>query len=299
MPGNAWQYKPNTYQMDLDSDYVAIHFEHSEIDGAALMHMFTYAFGLALNSTKLAKGTPSLTQLDWQLESDIASRIQQDIQAVSAQADQLNVKQCTANYTDIAIKASHDALMQFALIYAQLKVFGKVRHTYEAVDTSHFMAGRTEGLRPNSAEAINLAQSLLKNNASLEQLQAALAAHKQRVIACKTGQAFDRHLSGLKYMIKAEDNDASVSAFFDSPGYKVLTAGDFLSTSSMGVQSPVKRILFAPVMKGGFGVNYSLDDKNYEFVLFADQDSSPYLSAMCEACVEAVAKMVALTQNNS
>ncbi len=52
--------------------------------------------------------------------------------------------------------------MQFALLYAQLKVFGKVRNTYEVVDTSHFMAGRTEGLRPNSAEAIELAQIFIK-----------------------------------------------------------------------------------------------------------------------------------------
>ncbi len=57
-------------------------------------------------------------------------------------------------------------------------------------------------------------------------------------------------------MIKEEDNNPSVSSFFNSPGYKVLTAGDFLSTSSMGVQSPVKAyIYFAPVIQGGFGVN--------------------------------------------
>lgn len=296
MPGNAWQYKPNTYQMDLDSDFVAIHFEHSEIDGAALMHMFSYAFAIELDSTQLATGSPTLTPMDWEYDSDIASRIQRDIQQVTTEADKLNVKQCCVDYTDIAIKASHDALMQFALLYAQLKVFGKVRNTYEAVDTSHFMAGRTEGLRPNSAEAIELAQSLLNNDASLEQLQSALNAHKQRVIACKTGQAFDRHLSGLKFMIKEEDNDPSVSSFFNSPGYKVLTGGDFLSTSSMGVQSPVKRILFAPVIQGGFGVNYSFNEHEYEFVLFADAISSPYLDDMCQACVEAINKLVKLTQ---
>ena len=38
------------------------------------------------------------------------------------------------------------------------------------------------------------------------------------------------------------DNDPNVEAFFNSPGYKVLTGGDFLSTSSMGTQHPARRI---------------------------------------------------------
>ncbi|WP_312752867.1 choline/carnitine O-acyltransferase, partial [Psychrobacter sanguinis] len=82
--------------------------------------------------------------------------------------------------------------------------------------------------------------------------------------------------------------------FFNSPGYKILTGGDFLSTSSMGSQYPVKRILFAPVMDGGFGVNYSLNEHEYEFVLFGDKDSSQYLDDMCQACIEAIQKIIKL-----
>ncbi|PNK61610.1 choline/carnitine O-acyltransferase [Psychrobacter sp. FDAARGOS_221] len=322
MPGHAWQLKPNTYQMDLDSDFLAIHFEHSEIDGAALQHMFNYAFGLvdaapeALkshinfddDSHSSEKSVSEAQRLDWQCDDEsLLLQIQQDIEDIRQRAQQIKVQRSLADYSGLQGKVSHDALMQFALLYAQLKTFGQVRNTYEAVDTSHFMAGRTEGLRPNSEQAIALVQELLdddnkdSNNAKpttdMDLLQQALDAHKQRVIACKTGQAFDRHLSGLKYMMTdADANDSSMAEFFNSPGYKTLTGGDFLSTSSMGTQSPVRRILFAPVMAGGFGVNYSLDDSHYEFVLFADQDSSPYLEQMCDACVEAIAKLVALTQ---
>ena len=297
IPGNAWQYKPNTYQMDLDSDFLAIHFEHSEIDGAALSLMFDYALNVELDQSELAEGSIAVKQLDWEYDQDFADRINKDIAAITEQAEQLNVRHCTVNYSDLSTKVSHDALMQFALIYAQLKVFGKVRNTYEAVDTSHFMAGRTEALRPNSFEAIELAQSMLTDDAHSEQLQQALAAHKQRVIACKKGQAFDRHLSALKFMRQSSqkaDNEPSVEALFNSPGYTVLTGGDFLSTSSMGTQHPVRRILFAPVMEGGFGVNYSLNEHEYEFVLFGDKDSSQYLEQMCQACVEAVQKLIQL-----
>lgn len=294
LPGNAWQYKPNTYQFDLVSDFLAIHFEHSEIDGAALSLMFNYALDVELNKPKLAEGSIKIKQMDWQYDEDFANRINQDIAVIATKAQQLNVRQCTVDYSDLSVKVSHDALMQFALIYAQLKVFGKVRNTYEAVDTSHFIAGRTEGLRPNSHEAIKLCKALLTNEANLDQLQQALAAHKQRVIACKKGQAFDRHLSGLKFMRQEEDNEPSVEAFFNSPGYKILTGGDFLSTSSMGSQYPVKRILFAPVMDGGFGVNYSLNEHEYEFVLFGDKHSSQYLEDMCQACIEAIQKIIKL-----
>lgn len=299
IPGNAWQYKPNTYQMDLDSDFLAIHFEHSELDGAAILQMFNYALQVELDSTELAQGEIAIEQLDWKYDADFVQRIKQDVADIYKQAAQLNVRICTADYTDITNKVSHDALMQFAMLYAQLKVFGEVRNTYEAVDTSHFMAGRTEALRPNSAEAIALAKSLLKNQATFEQLERALAAHKQRVIACKKGQAFDRHLSGLKFMIDQKGDDLnndpfidSIEAFYNSPGYKTLTGGDFLSTSSMGSQTPVKRILFAPVMQGGFGVNYSLNAKDYEIVYFGDQQSSQYLDDMCQASVEAIKKLV-------
>ena len=313
MPGNAWQFKPINYQMDLQSDFLAIHFEHSEIDGAALNHLFTYAFALKLqedsNEEKKESDLPSLQQLDWVCNEDneaTVASIVQDIAAISTQAKQIAVQRCTVDYSAItdknstnkssSIKVSHDAMMQFALIYAQLKVFGKVRHTYEAVDTSHFMAGRTEGLRPNSHEAIALCQSLLTSNATQEQLASAFITHKQRVIACKTGQAFDRHLTGLKAMMHKDGQQsmADAAAFFASPGYQKLTGGDFLSTSSMGVRYPVKRILFAPTYAGGFGVNYSLSDTEYEFVLFADSESRPYLDDMAQACVAGVNKIIAL-----
>ncbi|WP_201594434.1 choline/carnitine O-acyltransferase [Psychrobacter fulvigenes] len=316
MPGNAWQFKPINYQMDLQSDFLAIHFEHSEIDGAALNHLFTYAFALELqddgNEEKEESDLPSLQQLDWACnehnhnEATIAS-IVQDIAAVTAQAKQIEVQRCTVDYSaiinknstnkDNSIKVSHDAMMQFALIYAQLKVFDKVRHTYEAVDTSHFMAGRTEGLRPNSHEAIALCQALLTGSATQEQLASAFTTHKQRVIACKTGQAFDRHLTGLKMMMQDSINQSDMNqakVFFQSAGYQKLTGGDFLSTSSMGVRYPVKRILFAPTYAGGFGVNYSLGEYKYEFVLFADKESRQHLNDMCKSCIEGIDKLIEL-----
>ncbi len=292
MPGFAWQYKPFSYQLDLDSDFVGMHFEHSEIDGGVLSFIYNNAFELELDDN--VTGSPTITSLDWMCDEATAARIQEDIEAIARQARQIQLVHCRIDNSAITIKVSHDAILQFSLIYAQLKVFGKVRLTYEAVDTSHYKAGRTEAMRPNSFEAIELCQALLNDSATKEQLDAAFAVHKKRVIACKTGQAYDRHLTGLQMMIKENDDKDCVNAFFASPGYRALTGGDFLSTTSMGKRSPIMRVIFVPTLAGGFGVYYSYDNDGYEFVLIGDQQSSPYLDDMRDACIEGANKLIKL-----
>ncbi len=63
MPGFAWQYKPFSYQFDLDSDFIGLHFEHSEIDGGALSLIYNHAFELELDNK--VTGQPTITRLDW------------------------------------------------------------------------------------------------------------------------------------------------------------------------------------------------------------------------------------------
>ncbi len=292
MPGCAWQYKPFSYQMDLDSDFIGMLFEHSEIDGGALRAIYNNAFELELDDQ--VTGQPTMTPLDWVCDKATSASIQQDIDALAIEASQIKLTHCDIDYSAITGKVSHDAILQFALIYAQLKVFNQVRLTYEAVDTSHYKAGRTEAMRPNSPEAIALCQALLTDNATKEQLNAAFAVHRERIIACKTGQAYDRHLTGLHMMIQENDDMDCMNAFFESPGYKALTGGDFLSTTSMGTRSPIMRVIFVPTTAAGFGVYYSYGDNKYEFQLTGDQQSSPYLEQMRAACIEGANKLIEL-----
>ncbi len=292
MPGCAWQYKPFSYQIDLDSDFIGMLFEHSEIDGGALRAIYTNAFELELDDQ--VTGQPTMTPLDWVCDKATSASIQKDIDALTNEAKQIKLTYCNIDYSAITSKVSHDAILQFALIYAQLKVFDQVRLTYEAVDTSHYKAGRTEAMRPNSPEAIELCQSLLNDNATKEQLNAAFAVHRERIIACKTGQAYDRHLTGLQMMVQDNDDKDCINAFFESPGYKALTGGDFLSTTSMGTRSPIIRVIFVPTTVGGFGVYYSYGDNKYEFLLTGDQQSSPHLEQMRDACIEGANKLIKL-----
>lgn len=285
MAGCAWQYKPFSYQMDLNSNYISVHVEHTGLDGGALQLILKHA--LALKNVDTSQAQTSLEPCDWQIQPALAEQIQAMVEKTNEGSDKHQVRQFSIDYSALKMKISHDALIQFSLIYAQLKVFKKLRNTYEAVDTSHFLAGRTECLRPNTNQALNLNQKLLNNQATYEDLQAALDAHRTWVIDCKKGQAIDRHLFALSKQAQGTHED-----FFKF--VKQFAGADFLSTSTVGTQSPIRRFVFAPTSTHGFGVNYSMGATHYEYCLISNANSLAHLDCMEEAIKEGMEKLIAL-----
>lgn len=114
------------------------------------------------------------------------------------------------------MKFRADAMSQLILSIAQELTYGRIRAVYEAVDMREYKAGRTECLRAVTPEAVAFAQTLVRGgrgNGSddgadrsgscgdetageslAELLRAALDAHRNWVIGCKTGNGIDRHL---------------------------------------------------------------------------------------------------------
>lgn len=294
LPSHAWQYKPYTYQIDLDSDYMSVHLEHTGLDGGTLNHVLNNAFAQSINTDTQTDTNTKLTPMNWQLSDEQIQTISELLKPVEATAKQLKLKKFTVDYSRINTKVSHDALFQFSLIYAQLKVFNQLKNTYEAVDTSNFLAGRTECLRPNTAEAKLLVEKLLQDTATTEDLTNAFAQHKTWVIACKTGQAIDRHLYGLQQICAQVQNnpDETSQQFFEL--VTAFIGKDFLSTSTIGSQTPIRRYVYSPTSQGGFGVNYSMDKQFYEFCLIADAISTPKLDEMHKAIEEGAEKLISL-----
>ncbi len=293
IPTHAWQYKPFTYQMDLDSDFMVVHIEHTGLDGGALSLLLNDALTQSTDAETSAR--IQLQPMDWLVSAKQTQTIFELLKPVADSAKTFKVQQFTVDYSAINSKVSHDALFQFSLLYAQLKVFGQLKNTYEAVDTSNYLAGRTECLRPNTASAKLLAKKLLKNSATTADLTNAFAEHKSWVIACKTGQAIDRHLYALQQISKTDDKmneDAVSKQFFEL--VNAFSSKDFLSTSTLGGQSPIRRYVFVPTSQGGFGVNYSMDKQFYEFVLIADGISSNKLDAMQQGIIEGTKKLITM-----
>lgn len=285
LPAHAWQYKPFTYQLDLNSDFICVQVEHTGLDGGTLQAILKYAF--ALQPVTESGTSAALTPCNWQVDTALAK----DIQCAAAEHNQaanlMQVRKFYVDYSALAkIKVSHDALIQFSLIYAQLSVFQQLRNTYEAVDTSHYLAGRTECLRSNTNEALALCRKLIDKSANIDDLQAALKAHKAWVIACKTGQGIDRHLYALGKLATQSD------AFFTY--VKQFAGADFLSTSTVGTQSPIRRFIFAPTSASGFGVNYSMGSMHYEYCVIANANSISHLDAMEEAIKTGAEQLIAM-----
>ena len=207
------------------------------------------------------------------MPGDLRERLSRDIMAYQRQAEAHRVRILRVPDPvppDLPFRVSHDALQQLVILYAQLAAYGRVRSTYEAVDMREYQSGRTECLRPINADSLALAQALLEDAATPDHLHAALAAHKDRVIACKAGQAFDRHLTGLRLMAGRLDLSPIL---FEEESYARVTT-DFLSTSSLGDARQLVRFTFAPTSGGGIGVNYTVSDEMYEFCLIFNADQA-------------------------
>ncbi len=289
-PRQAWTYKPVTYQIGLADDYLAIHVEHSTVDGATIKGVVA-----EVQKTPVPEGTfrpPTPELLVWKMTQHQKDEVAAAMLEYRRVADAHQIRILHVPFPEPAERLSHDAMQQWLLLYAQVAAFGRVRSTYEAVDMREYQAGRTECLRPVTSEAVKLVRHLIAGDASMDLVREANRAHRDQVVACKTGQAIDRHLLGLASM--AGDN---LPALFSGEGYSRLT-NDFLSTTSVGDQEQIVRFGFAPTSVGGVGVNYTRIPAGYEYCLSYRNDQFKDIDQFVDqirAGAEALARVISST----
>lgn len=266
-----WAYKPMTICANVENDNCFVHLEHSSYDAAALQAMFERCEKTAQSLPthppvfSLAKGEAGeVEELHWQL-SDTQRHTLETLQQAhhdKAKDYQVAITTIDVDTTIIPERTSIDCLMQLPMQYAQLKTFGKIRNTYEAVDVSHFLAGRTECVRPVSSESVAFSKALLAETATIDDFNPAHSEHKNRIKTCKQGHGVNRHLLGLQLMAKQRGITPTI---FNDKGYVTLTH-DFLSTSSLGDRHLVGDFAFTPTLKGGLGVTYFVNDNHKGFL---------------------------------
>ncbi|UOO81809.1 choline/carnitine O-acyltransferase [Uruburuella testudinis] len=251
----GWVYKPLGYRYNLAGGHLAVHCEHTWPDGGMIKGMVARILQQLANPAGVAVAELAPSRKEWVLTAAQQQAWPQWQAQYADQAAAMRVSSCEISWPQPAQKGiSQDALIQFALQYAQLRTWGRVRNTYEAVDVSHFQSGRTECIRPLSMASLCLVQALAEGAADKAVLQAALVEHKNRVKACKTGHGVNRHLLGLKLMAQQR---GSVPAWFDDKAYGLLCE-DFLSTSTLGDGEIIRNFAFAPTSPGGLGINYTM-----------------------------------------
>lgn len=267
--GQAWPYKPVTVQVSLADEFVGLHIEHSTMDGATVQSIVGRAQQVPDDEpttlTDPGGGVPA-ERLRWNLTPRGIERLTEAIDKYGEEASGHRFRVVTVHtgpLPEVPFKLSVDACFQFMMLYAQMRAHGRVRSTYESVDMREYQAGRTECLRPNTAQAVEFVSALIEGDATTEQLCAALDAHREQVKAAKSGQAIDRHLFGLKRMANRAGLDAPI---FDDPGYAALTT-DILSTTSLGERTRIVRAAFAPTNPGCLGIYYCAVEDGFEFCL--------------------------------
>jgi len=154
-------------------------------------------------------------------------------------------------------KASPDAWAQMVKQLAFHKMFNRPGVCYESAQTRKYKRGRTEVIRSASNESKKWAEAMLDgsesdvNRAAL--FRQAVARHLQYAAWSADGQGVDRHLFGLKRMLK--DGEEVPTIYTDDAFSK--TNHWELSTSQLS--SPwIDGWGYGEVVPDGFGLSYSI-----------------------------------------
>ena len=269
-PRGAWTYKPLSYQVSLKDEWIAVHVEHSCMDGATLVTAMNRLQAVELPGETSGELTELVAEeLAWNFDEATEADIKQRVAAYDGQAAKFAAEIITAPFNqpaEMPFKFSRDASAQLTMHIAQQLTYGRVRAVYEAVDMREFRAGRTECLRAATPEAVTFAEKLVAGTATEEDLLAAVNAHRGWVKRCKSGNGFDRHIQ----MMATIDDSAP---FFNDEAV-VAARRDFLSTTSIGGAQQIVRYCFAPTLPEGFGISYTPLPEDAEFCVSWNVDTA-------------------------
>ena len=209
---NRWFDKPCQFIIN-DNGTAGFMGEHSMMDGTPTHRLNDHICALIHHD---------------KLDFDISPTVRADVDAARAHftaqigAHELRV-QAYQGYGKGLIKrfrCSPDAYVQMIIQLAYHKYFGKNRPTYESAATRKFQLGRTETCRSVSEESVAfcnaMAHPLVSPDECRSKLLAAIQAHVASISDASDGRGVDRHLFGLKKLVKEGEE---MPAIFQDPAY--------------------------------------------------------------------------------
>uniref|UniRef100_A0A8D0KV81 Carnitine O-palmitoyltransferase 2, mitochondrial n=1 Tax=Strix occidentalis caurina TaxID=311401 RepID=A0A8D0KV81_STROC len=267
---NRWYDK--SFNLIIAKDGTAgVNFEHSWGDGVAVLRFQNEVFK---DSTKAPAISPqsqpasvdscgAVQKLDFKLNDALKAGITKAKQKFDATVESLslNLIQFREGGKDLLKqkKVSPDAVAQLAFQMAFLRQYNQTVATYESCSTAAFKHGRTETIRPASIHTKKCSEAFVKElvKHSTEELQKLIVDHLSNTCYfILTGQGFDRHLFGLRYL--ASSKGIALPDFYQDQAYARLNH-NIISTSTL-VSPAVQLGGFGPVVSDGFGVGYQVHD---------------------------------------
>jgi carnitine O-acetyltransferase len=159
-------------------------------------------------------------------------------------------------------KCSPDAYVQMIIQLAYFKMYGKNRPTYESASTRKFAEGRTETIRTVSDDSVAFCKAITDHAVPREEavrlFRTALAAHSKYTAEASDGKGVDRHLFGLKKLLREGEPLPSI---YSDPAY-AYSGSWYLSTSQLSSEY-FNGYGWSQVIDDGFGIAYMINENRY------------------------------------
>lgn len=163
-------------------------------------------------------------------------------------------------------KCSPDAYVQMIIQLAYFKMYGKNRPTYESASTRKFQEGRTETIRTVSDDTTAFCKAHHDSSVPREEVvrlfRTALASHTKYTVDAGDGRGVDRHLFGLKKLLK---DGEQLPDLYQDPAYG-YSGSWYLSTSQLSSEF-FNGYGWSQVIDDGFGIAYMVNENRYAFLL--------------------------------
>ncbi|OJJ47147.1 hypothetical protein ASPZODRAFT_151694 [Penicilliopsis zonata CBS 506.65] len=183
-------------------------------------------------------------------------------------------------------KCSPDAYVQMVIQLAYFKMYGVSRPTYESAATRKFQEGRTETTRSVSDESVAFCRAHHDPSVAREEVvrlfRAALAAHSKYITDASDGRGVDRHLFGLKKLLRPGEQ---IPLLYQDPAF-AYSGSWYLSTSQLSSEY-FNGYGWSQVIDDGFGIAYMINENSLNFNIVSKRKGSERMSyyineAACE-----------------
>jgi len=253
--------------------------EHSCMDGTPTLRMNEFILAsLAANKADLGaprdastgSSLPAPTELTFNLDGKVTKFVDEacaHFDALVGRHD-MHVLHYEGYGKDLMkkFKASPDAWAQLVKQLAFHKMEGRPAVTYESCQTRKFQRGRTEVIRSASNENKAWAEAMLSPDVSDTRratlFRQAVSRHLQYAAWAADGQGVDRHLFGLKKMLKEGE---SLPKIYEDPSFSKSGHWE-LSTSQLSSRF-VDGWGYGEVVEDGYGLSYSIDDHYIQWTI--------------------------------
>jgi len=213
-------------------------------------------------SSNRDSGVTGWERLDWITDARIEAECiaaESRAQALIADSDDsvLWFSDYGADWIKSVAGLSPDAYVQMALQLAWYKSRGAFTATYETALTRAFDKARTETIRTLSEDSRAWVLSMTDASATvvtrLALLHRAIKTHNSLTREAATGRGIDRHLLGLRLMMRPETGERA--ALFDDPLFGRSQEWT-LSTSALSAGDLFRGTGFGAPYHDGYGINY-------------------------------------------